>query len=72
MTETLSPLFEYGALGAVVVALIYYLHHLRKDHKAERKEWREQADKQYDKLIEIVDRNTKAYIELKDLIISKK
>lgn len=44
-----NPLIQYGALGAIVVAMFWYILFLHKERKAERAEYNAMIQKQFDK-----------------------
>jgi hypothetical protein len=55
--------FQYGVLGAIPVALTWYIMYLHKQHKKERDEWKVMQEKQLDRMDDIAKENNKVIRE---------
>ena len=57
----LSQLFtaarEYGIIGVVTLILLWLLYKILQDHRLERKEWKDESKLQFDKLVEVTEKN---------------
>lgn len=56
----MSPLGNYGVLGIVVAGMAWFVLKLMRDHKQERKEWADRADKNDERNTKVIGDNTKA------------
>lgn len=54
---------QYGVMGAIAVALGYYIRTIQASHKAERDEWRKMQEKQLDRMDDIAKENNKVIRE---------
>jgi len=59
---------QYGVLGMVAVGLSWFIMYLIKDHRKERKEWREFQEKQMDRIMEQGDESNKVIREHSNLL----
>ncbi len=63
-----KELFQYGVLGIAVIGMGWFIMYLIKDHRKERKEWREFQEKQTDRMIEQGDEHSKVIREHSNLL----
>jgi len=63
---------SYGIPGIVIVALAWFVLKLMKDHRAERKEWRESNEKIMDDSNRNIRENTNILSGLKALLENRK
>lgn len=64
----MSQLEQYGLPGLVIAGLAWFVMYLMKQHREERKEWRDMAEKRDDNYKETMQNNTNALSGLKALI----
>lgn len=67
-TSTAKTLLEAGSLGAFIIGLSIFIWKLQKDHKAERSEWRKENGKQFDKVVEVTNKNTSVVQRNNDIV----
>jgi len=70
-----EALLNYGLPGIVIGGMSIFIMYKEKTHRDERNEWRAQASKQFDRIIEVSEktneahnRNTAVLNELKGII----
>jgi hypothetical protein len=82
MEELLKGLGQYGILGIILAILFYYILKKEKDytagmltsaerHAKERELWRVQSECQFNKIMEVTEKNTTVITELKMIIENK-
>lgn len=54
---------QYGVMGAIAIALAYYILSLQNQHKKEREEWRKAQEKHIDRMDDIARENNKVIRE---------
>lgn len=69
MTEIID---KYGLPGAVIAALGWFVLKLMKDHRSERKEWKEGSEKLNDETNRNIRENTNILSGLKALLENRK
>lgn len=79
METTITKILEIGFPGAVIVGMGFYIIMIEKKHdrlndvhRTERDEWRGQAKDQFDKIVEVTEKNTSVVSELKGIIQNTK
>lgn len=63
---------QYGILGAIPLAMAWYIMYLHKQHKKERDEWRAMQEKQLDRMDDITKENNKVIREHTNMVSSLK
>lgn len=63
-----NQFLQYGVLGAVCIAMAWYVMFLQKEHRKERKEWRDFQEKQVDRMAEQTDESNKVMREHSNLL----
>lgn len=63
---------QYGVMGAIAIALGYYILSVENRHKKERDEWRKMQEKQLDRMDDIAKENNKVIREHTNILASLK
>lgn len=63
-----NEFLQYGVLGMAVVGMGWFIMYIIKDHRKERKEWRDFQEKQMDRIIEQGDESNKVIRDHSNLL----
>jgi len=63
-----NELLKYGVLGVVVIGMAWFIMYMVKDHRKERKEWREFQEKQMDRIMKAGDESNRVIREHSNLL----
>lgn len=56
--QIIKLFIDYGIAGAVILALFWLIKYILGNHKAERKEWRHEANNQQDQTRKVISELT--------------
>lgn len=59
---------QYGVMGAIAVALAYYILSLQKQHSKEREEWRKAQERFVDRMDDALQENNRVIREHTNLL----
>lgn len=63
---------QYGVMGAIAVALAYYILSLQNQHRKERDEWRQAQEKHIDRMDDIAKENNRVLREHTNILTELK
>ena len=63
-----KELLQYGPLGIMVIGMAWFILYMVKDHRKERKEWREFQEKQTDRMMEQGEESNKVIRDHSNLL----
>lgn len=72
MKEILTIASQYGALGLMLLASLWYINKRDQDHKTEREEMNLRFKEQHEEMLNVIKNNITVLTELKTIIKSNK